>query len=173
MKRILDSLYLQLFMLTITTVDAILVGFQTVKQDMFWADYVSLVITLIFVSEVVGHVVVKGFKYLKNFWNMVDAMAVFLTLALFFYCPFWSQRVMLIRFLRYPRVFLHMFIQSRRVRKGARRHVFRNQKGVKDAGVELDLSYITDKIIVMSWPAVLTEAIYRNSQADVEAFLDK
>ncbi|KAG9311695.1 phosphatases II [Chiua virens] len=37
--------------------------------------------------------------------------------------------------------------------------------------IELDLAYVTDKIIVMGFPAVGVESIYRNHRADVQRFL--
>lgn len=40
-------------------------------------------------------------------------------------------------------------------------------------GVNLDLSYITQRLIAMSFPASGTESLYRNPIADVAAFLDK
>ncbi|KAJ9446537.1 Phosphatidylinositol 3 [Diplonema papillatum] len=40
-------------------------------------------------------------------------------------------------------------------------------------GYDLDLTYITDKIIAMSWPSKGSEALYRNKMEEVALFLDK
>ena len=38
-------------------------------------------------------------------------------------------------------------------------------------GFDLDLAYITDKIIAMGYPSTGVESIYRNSMKDVQNFL--
>jgi phosphatidylinositol-3,4,5-trisphosphate 3-phosphatase/dual-specificity protein phosphatase PTEN len=42
----------------------------------------------------------------------------------------------------------------------------------KELNVDLDLSYITDRLIIMGWPASSFEALYRNRRKDVRRFLD-
>ena len=39
-------------------------------------------------------------------------------------------------------------------------------------GVDLDLVYVTDRLIIMGWPASNFEALYRNSRRDVRKFLE-
>ncbi|KIO29339.1 hypothetical protein M407DRAFT_21560 [Tulasnella calospora MUT 4182] len=45
---------------------------------------------------------------------------------------------------------------------------FRDEK----LGVELDLAYLTDRIIMMGYPASGVESLYRNDGEDVRKFLD-
>ncbi|KAF9239297.1 hypothetical protein BU15DRAFT_88079 [Melanogaster broomeanus] len=54
-----------------------------------------------------------------------------------------------------------------------RRLVSGNKARFKDdeLDLELDLAYVTDQIIVMGFPAVGVESIYRNHRADVQRFL--
>lgn len=42
----------------------------------------------------------------------------------------------------------------------------------KDLGVDLDLVYVSDRLIIMGWPAANFEAIYRNKRKTVRKFLD-
>ena len=39
-------------------------------------------------------------------------------------------------------------------------------------GFDLDLVYVTDRLIIMGWPASHFEALYRNRRKDVRRFLD-
>ncbi|KAI8597034.1 hypothetical protein EDD21DRAFT_229586 [Dissophora ornata] len=55
------------------------------------------------------------------------------------------------------------------------RHVVSKQKRRfvdREAGMDLDLTYITPSLIAMGFPAKSFEAIYRNPMSDVEKFLD-
>lgn len=42
----------------------------------------------------------------------------------------------------------------------------------EDLGVELDLVYITDRIIIMGYPAEKWEALYRNDREDAKKFIE-
>lgn len=57
--------------------------------------------------------------------------------------------------------------------RGARNLVSMHQKKArfKDESFDLDLTYITDRIIAMSFPATGLEAMYRNKLDDVAAML--
>jgi phosphatidylinositol-3,4,5-trisphosphate 3-phosphatase/dual-specificity protein phosphatase PTEN len=51
-----------------------------------------------------------------------------------------------------------------------KRLVSKKKKRFKDEAFDLDLTYITDEIIAMGFPAAGREGIYRNSMADVQKF---
>lgn len=42
----------------------------------------------------------------------------------------------------------------------------------KELNADLDLVYVTDRLIIMGWPASSVEALYRNPRKDVRRFLD-
>jgi hypothetical protein len=56
---------------------------------------------------------------------------------------------------------------------GIRSLVSKKKRRFVGAGVDLDLSYITNRIIAMGYPSVGFEAIYRNPCDDVRRFLDQ
>lgn len=51
--------------------------------------------------------------------------------------------------------------------------VSRSRRRLKEDGVDLDLTYITDNIIATSYPAQGMESYYRNSLALVAGFLNE
>lgn len=54
-----------------------------------------------------------------------------------------------------------------------RRLVSKKKKRFEYGGYDLDLSYITDRIIAMGYPSERIESLYRNKMSDVEHFLDE
>jgi phosphatidylinositol-3,4,5-trisphosphate 3-phosphatase/dual-specificity protein phosphatase PTEN len=51
--------------------------------------------------------------------------------------------------------------------------VSKKKKRIRKNGFDLDLTYLTDRIIVMGFPAVGIEHMYRNPRAELKRFLDK
>ncbi|CAI4226849.1 unnamed protein product [Auanema sp. JU1783] len=61
----------------------------------------------------------------------------------------------------------------RSICKPLRKIVSQNRRRHQTDGFDLDLSYITDRIIAMGYPADTAEAVYRNSMNDTREFLEK
>lgn len=58
------------------------------------------------------------------------------------------------------------------MRNWIRGKVSLNKKRIKEDGFDLDMSYITERIIAMGYPSSGFESIYRNDWEDVKKFLD-
>ncbi|KAB5590839.1 Ptenb protein [Ceratobasidium theobromae] len=55
----------------------------------------------------------------------------------------------------------------------ARRVVSGSKARFQEGGIDLDLAYITDQVIIMGFPADGLEALYRNRREDARRFLDE
>ncbi|XP_048196567.1 phosphatidylinositol 3,4,5-trisphosphate 3-phosphatase TPTE2-like [Perognathus longimembris pacificus] len=104
---------------------------------------VSFVIALFFLLDVVLQIYVKG-------------MAVFFRL---------------LRLITFVRIF-HLANQTRYLENLIRRLVSGNKRRYAKDGFDLDLTYITERLIAMSFPSSGKHAVYRNPMEEVVHFLD-
>ncbi|XP_066467516.1 phosphatidylinositol 3,4,5-trisphosphate 3-phosphatase TPTE2-like isoform X2 [Tiliqua scincoides] len=144
---------------------------------------ISLAIALFFVFDVLLRVCVEGFrKYYHSTLNIVDSIVVVGTLLVNMLCSFdftgLSQipRVFIIfRVLRIVfliRVF-RLASEKRRLEKVTRRMVSENKRRYTRDGFDLDLTYITARVIAMSFPSSGQQSFYRNPIKEVVKFLDR
>ena len=63
--------------------------------------------------------------------------------------------------------------RAARVMGGVRSIVSKEKKRFTEDGFNLDLSYITPRIIAMGWPTTGKESYYRNSATQVKAFIER
>eukprot|EP01065_Artemidia_motanka_P007898 TRINITY_DN13956_c0_g5_i1.p1 TRINITY_DN13956_c0_g5~~TRINITY_DN13956_c0_g5_i1.p1 ORF type:complete len:587 (+),score=130.64 TRINITY_DN13956_c0_g5_i1:75-1835(+) len=76
------------------------------------------------------------------------------------------------RFLRVGRLLVVAYGRKEQVKKKARKMVSADRRRFREDGFDLDLTYITDKIIAMSWPSSGAESFYRNPIGQVAELLD-
>uniref|UniRef100_A0A2K6PSK1 Phosphatidylinositol-3,4,5-trisphosphate 3-phosphatase n=1 Tax=Rhinopithecus roxellana TaxID=61622 RepID=A0A2K6PSK1_RHIRO len=105
---------------------------------------ISLAIALFFLMDVVLRVFVEG----------------------------WIHLVRLLRLIILIRIF-HLIHQKRQLEKLMRRLVSENKRRYTRDGFDLDLTYVTERIIAMSFPSSGRQSFYRNPIEEVVRFLDK
>ncbi|XP_036450222.1 putative tyrosine-protein phosphatase TPTE isoform X2 [Colossoma macropomum] len=144
---------------------------------------ISLVISFFFVIDVLLRIYVEGFKvYFSSKLNIMDACIVIITLVVTVVYTFSSfsgadlipRLVSILRALRIiilVRVF-RLASQKRELEKVTRRMVSENKRRYQKDGFDLDLTYVTDRVIAMSFPSSGKQALYRNPIKEVARFLD-
>ncbi|KAM4815262.1 phosphatidylinositol 3,4,5-trisphosphate 3-phosphatase TPTE2-like [Thomomys bottae] len=143
----------------------------------------SLVIAIFFLLDVVLQVFLKGKKhYFSDFLNITDAAITIIILFMdityiFFNATFFKdiQRMIvffrLLRLITLMRIF-HLATQKRHLEKLIRRLVSGNKRRYAKDGFDLDLTYITDRLVAMSFPSSGIHTFYRNPMQEVARFFN-
>ncbi|ESP02383.1 hypothetical protein LOTGIDRAFT_224889 [Lottia gigantea] len=76
------------------------------------------------------------------------------------------------RIIRIVRIVYFLMVQHRQVTKATRKVVSQNKRRYQRDGFDLDLCYITERVIAMSFPSKGVMALYRNPIREVARFFD-
>ncbi|XP_022065199.1 putative tyrosine-protein phosphatase TPTE [Acanthochromis polyacanthus] len=144
---------------------------------------VSLTISFFFLLDVLLRVYVEGFKvYFSNKLNILDACVVGVTLVITMVYTFLdasgaSLIPRVVSFLRFSRIIIlvrvfRLAVQKKELEKVTRRMVSENKRRYQKDGFDLDLTYVTDRVIAMSFPSSGKQSFYRNPIKEVARFLD-
>uniref|UniRef100_A0A8C9ZA36 Transmembrane phosphatase with tensin homology n=1 Tax=Sander lucioperca TaxID=283035 RepID=A0A8C9ZA36_SANLU len=146
---------------------------------------VSLTISFFFLADVLLRVYVEGFKvYFSSKLNIVDACVVVITLVVTMIYTFTDlsganliPRYLVVTFLRFLRIIIlvrvfRLAAQRKELEKVTRRMVSENKRRYQKDGFDLDLTYVTDRVIAMSFPSSGKQSFYRNPIREVARFLD-
>ncbi|XP_060764221.1 putative tyrosine-protein phosphatase TPTE isoform X1 [Neoarius graeffei] len=144
---------------------------------------ISLVISFFFLIDVLLRIYVEGFKvYFSSKLNIMDACIVVITLVvtmIYTFSDFSGTSLIprVVTFLRSLRIFILVRIfrlasQKKEMEKVTRRMVSENKRRYQKDGFDLDLTYVTDRVIAMSFPSSGKQALYRNPIREVVRFLD-
>lgn len=144
---------------------------------------VSLTISFFFLADVLLRVYVEGFKvYFSSKLNIIDACVVVVTLVVTMVYTFSdlsgpSLIPRVVTFLRFLRIIIlvrvfRLAAQKKELEKVTRRMISENKRRYQKDGFDLDLTYVTDRVIAMSFPSSGKQAFYRNPIREVAKFLD-
>ncbi|XP_071846580.1 phosphatidylinositol 3,4,5-trisphosphate 3-phosphatase TPTE2-like [Apostichopus japonicus] len=185
-KKFVEHLYIRILGVIIVIVDISIVIADIAadpknKKAIEIYDVISLTIWCYFFVEISLRIFANGRMFFRTpFPDIMDLCIVIITgVVTFTYIiadftganSDYGKLILACRFIRV--VMLARLISERRhLTKASRRMVSENKRRYRSDGFDLDLTYITDRVIASSFPSSGSQSFYRNSIADVSRFLN-
>lgn len=140
-------------------------------------DIVALCFVSFFVIEILFRIYAQGTgEFLKRWYNAVDFIVVMLSFVatVAYVSVEISGYYKLLVIGRVVRIvgLLRIYTEKKNLTKGARLMVSENKRRYRQDGFDLDLVYVTDRIIAMSYPSSGKMSWYRNPIQEVERFFN-
>ncbi|XP_015913162.1 phosphatidylinositol 3,4,5-trisphosphate 3-phosphatase TPTE2 [Parasteatoda tepidariorum] len=183
LKRIVEHLIFRVFSMILIIADisilitALAMTNKTHEQDEAF-EIVAICFVAYFLFEVFIRISAKGAKGFFNDWyNVVDLVVVvisFVVTVIYTSVDLGFGYAKLVVVGRLIRVvgFVRLYTERKNLVKGARQMVSQNKRRYQKDGFDLDLTYVTERVIAMSFPSHGKMSLYRNPIKEVARFLD-
>jgi protein-tyrosine phosphatase len=182
LRLILESAAFQVFLILLLCLDIVIVLVEFGNNDstvdnsgsgLWWT---SVFIMCLFSIDLL----LRGIAYGRNFftlWNLFDTIVVVGSMVLLFTTDSQAPATLVVvgrafRLLRLVRIVVRFSAARRIATAFGKRLVSQNKRRLLSGQFDLDLTYITDRVIAMSLPSLNVEGLYRNPIAKVGEFLD-
>ena len=139
----------------------------------------DLIITVYFVIEIILRIVALTHPVFFSTWyNVVDFAVVLITFIIVIVAAIpnngWAEKLTIFTALRFIRILrlLRLYTEKKQLETAARQLISQNKRRYQQDGFDLDLTYVTARIIATSFPSSGLWAWYRNPIEKVAAFLD-
>ncbi|CAG0884104.1 unnamed protein product [Darwinula stevensoni] len=140
----------------------------------------NIIFSSFFLFEITLRILALQKQFLYHWYNIVDLVIIVVTFILAVvesvirtdhgYLTT-ARVIVLLRLLRVIRL-SRLITEKKHVEAGARLMVSQNKRRYQQDGFDLDLTYVTDKVIAMSFPSSGRMSFYRNPIREVAKFLD-
>ncbi|XP_022091552.1 phosphatidylinositol 3,4,5-trisphosphate 3-phosphatase TPTE2-like [Acanthaster planci] len=181
-KRVVEHLAVRLIGVGLVIFDIIIVILDIVFNPQNIAtmeayDAISVAVWCYFLIEICLRIFAKGKKFFRTKLDLLDLLIVTVTgsvTIVYVSVDLTGSYLKLVVVFRVLRIFLLVRLLSERkhVSKATRKMVSQNKRRYREDDFDLDLTYITDRVIASSFPSSGSQAIYRNPIEEVARFLD-
>eukprot|EP01083_Nonionella_stella_P040349 109553_1 len=173
----IDSLWAQTVVILLVMFDLIL-GLTNIIKNEKTNSMITLIIIIIYIVEISLRIYAYGVrKYFTSVLDVIDFIAVLASLGLYI-AAIYVVYALLVKILRWIRVirttYRAIFSRAKKIQKAIRQLQRSTLKGYRDEKYHLDISYITDHILIMSKPTGNTlNQFAKDALCDVKKFLEE
>uniref|UniRef100_T1J3Y5 Phosphatidylinositol-3,4,5-trisphosphate 3-phosphatase n=1 Tax=Strigamia maritima TaxID=126957 RepID=T1J3Y5_STRMM len=171
LENVVEHFIFRLFGLILIVIDICILIVELVKiqddnlEEQKPYEIVSLTFVCYFVLEVTLRIIALGAnRFFRQWFNVIDFIVVFTA----FIITLISAVIDLIDLSGIYK----LFTAKKHVEKGARHMVSQNKRRYQEDGFDLDLTYVTDRVIAMSFPSAGKMSCYRNPIKEVARFFN-
>ena len=140
---------------------------------------IDLVITMWFVIELCLRITALTHPvFFSQWYNVIDFAVVLITFVIVCVAASasgeWAEKLAILTVLRFVRIarLVRLFTEKKQLETAARQMVSQNKRRFQQDGYDLDLTYVTKRIIATSFPSTGMLALFRNPIEKVAAFLN-
>lgn len=176
---VMENVWFRFFTLCLIIVDLVLVIVDLAARAQ--ANYhdeleiASRCIISYFVLEVILRIFYKGARFFYQWADILDMIVVLATFIIDWTFGSYGRIGIAgrsVRIIRIIRSLYIMYSDLKQFKRATRRLVSQNKRRYVKEGFDLDLCYITERVIAMSFPSTGVRALYRNPIGKVGKFLD-
>jgi len=180
MRRVIESIYFRFTTILLILIDLIVVIIDlAVGGRNLELEIADLIFSIYFVLEVSARLVVLHPRvFFIHWYNTLDFAVVFCTFIIS--CVALSGTGATIEYFALFTIFrgvrliriVRIFSEKQNLETGARQLISQNKRRYQQDGYDLDLTYVTNRVIATSFPSTGLWSLYRNPIEKVAAFLE-
>jgi PTEN phosphatase family protein len=180
LRRIIESIYFRLATLLLILIDIIIVIVDlALAGEQPGLQVADLVISVYFLIEVsLRMLVLRPRVFFIHWYNVLDLVVIVSTFVIS--CVSisgtagWTEGLTLFTALRFIRIvrIVRIYSEKHNLETAARQLISQNKRRYQQDGFDLDLTYVTNRVIATSFPSSGLWAAYRNPIEKVARFLD-
>ena len=179
LRRIIESIWFRVFTILLIFIDLVIVIVDlSIAGSQPSLQIADLVISIYFVLEVALRMFVLTPRiFFSHFYNVIDFVVIlstFIMSVVAFNGSDWAEGLALFTAIRFLRIFriVRIYTEKHNLEAAARQLISQNKRRYQQDGFDLDLTYVTNRVIATSFPSTGWWAIYRNPIEKVALFLD-
>lgn len=179
-KRVVEHIVFRIFTILLIIAEFVLVVLDLAINSDGQIKHINLVSQIIigyFVLELFARMFYKGELFFHSWMDILDMIVVLVTFVIDLALSSTSYpRLGIIgrsvRIMRIVRGIYLIFQQKKHIVRASRRIVSQNKRRYIKDGFDLDLCYITGRVIAMSFPSSGMQSMYRNNIREVSRFFE-